>query len=73
MRQSIRLGVENLESRFAPASVAMPTLNTSVQLPYGFTSSQGPYQVVQSSSTLKVGVDWSCPSDNYCPGGSPSG
>ena len=67
MRQSIRLGVENLESRFAPASVAMPTLNTSVQYPYGFTSQQGPYQVAQTTTAPKIGVNWSCPSGDYCP------
>ncbi len=56
MRQSIRLGVENLESRFAPASVTMPTLNTSVQYPYGFTSTQGPYQVAQITPASKLQV-----------------
>ena len=67
MRQSIRLGVENLESRFAPASIAMPTLNTSVQWPYGFTTTQGPYQVAQAATGAKVAVDWHAASDNYCP------
>jgi len=56
MRQSIRLGVESLESRFAPASVAMPTRNTSVQHPYGVTSSQWPYQVAQVTPASKLQV-----------------
>jgi|GEM_PF-2410197 hypothetical protein len=56
MRQSVRLGIENLESRFAPASVAIPTLNTSVQYPYGVTSSQWPYQVAQATPASKLQV-----------------
>jgi hypothetical protein len=56
MRQSVRLGVENLESRFAPASLAIPTLNTSVQHPYGVTSSQWPYQVAQVTPASKLQV-----------------
>jgi len=56
MRQSVRLGIENLESRFAPASVTMPTLNTSVQYSYCFTSTQGPYQVAQATPASKLQV-----------------
>jgi len=56
MRQSARLSVESLENRFAPASVAMPTLSTSVQHPYGVTSSQWPYQVAQVTPASKLQV-----------------
>ena len=55
MRQSIRLGVENLESRFAPASVAMQSVPTMPILGGLASSPLGVVKVVISYGSASLG------------------
>ena len=54
MRQSIRLGVENLESRFAPASVAIQSVPTMPVLGGLASSPLGVAKVVISYGSASV-------------------
>ena len=54
MRQSVRLGVENLESRFAPASVAMQSVPTMPVLGGLASSPLGVAKVVISYGSASV-------------------
>jgi len=55
MRQSARLGVENLESRFAPASLAMQSVPTMPVLGGLASSPLGVAKVVISYGSASVG------------------
>ena len=55
MRQSIRLGVEDLESRFAPASVAIQSVPTMPVLGGLASSPLGVAKVVISYGSASVG------------------
>ena len=55
MRQSVRLGVENLESRFAPASVAIQSVPTMPVLGGLASSPLGVAKVVISYGSASVG------------------
>ena len=63
MRQSIRLGVENLESRFAPASLAiqsvptMPVLGGLASSPLGVAKVVISYGSVSLSGSSDPGGD----------------
>ena len=54
MRQSVRLGIENLESRFAPASVAMQSVPTMPVLSGLASSPLGVAKVVISYGSASV-------------------
>ena len=54
MRQSVRLGIENLESRFAPASVAMQSVPTMPVLGGLASSPLGVAKVVISYGSASV-------------------
>ena len=55
MRQSVRLGIENLESRFAPASLAMQSVPTMPVLGGLASSPLGVAKVVISYGSASVG------------------
>ena len=54
MRQSVRLGVENLESRFAPASLAMQSVPTMPVLGGLASSPLGVAKVVISYGSASI-------------------
>jgi len=55
MRQSVRLGIENLESRFAPASLAMQSVPTMPVLDGLASSPLGVAKVVISYGSANIG------------------
>ena len=55
MRQSVRLGIENLESRFAPASVAIQSVLTMPVLGGLASSPLGVAKVVISYGSASLG------------------
>jgi hypothetical protein len=54
MRQSVRLGIENLESRFAPASLAMQSVPTMPVLGGLASSPLGVAKVVISYGSASI-------------------